>query len=55
MDDQKKSIVYELAQVMEQLGKPAEALAHYKQIYQADITYRDVADKVERVYRPNAG
>ena len=55
MDDQKKEILYELAQVMEALGERDKALEHYKQIYQVDITYRDVANKVERDYRKNAG
>ena len=51
MDDQKKSVVYELAQVLESSGRMAEAVENYKQIYQIDIGYRDVAAKVERGYK----
>lgn len=51
MDDQKKAVLYELAGTLELTGHPAEALDHYKQIYQTDIGYRDVAEKVEHGYR----
>lgn len=54
LDDQKKAALYELAHTLELTGHPAEALDHYKQIYQADIGYRDVADKVEHGYRKPA-
>lgn len=54
MDEQKKSVLYELGQVLEQAGRGSEAVDLYKQIYQIDIGYRDVAAKVERGY-PKAG
>ncbi len=50
MDESKKDIVYELGQIAEILGNTEEAARHYKQIYQVDIGYRDVAEKVEKVY-----
>ncbi len=50
MDDQKKEVVYELGQVLESSGRMKEAIDYYKQIYQIDIGYRDVAAKVERGY-----
>jgi tetratricopeptide (TPR) repeat protein len=50
MDDQKKAVLYELGQILESTGRLPEAIDHYKQIYQIDIGYRDVADKVERGY-----
>ncbi len=50
MDDQKKAVVYELAQALESSGRMPEAVDHYKQIYQIDIGYRDVTAKVERGY-----
>ncbi len=50
MDETKKSIVYELGQIAEILGDNEEAVRHYKEIYQVDIGYRDIADKVEKGY-----
>lgn len=50
MDDQKKAVIYELAQVLESSGRLDEAIENYKLIYQIDIGYRDVAAKVERGY-----
>jgi tetratricopeptide (TPR) repeat protein len=50
MDETKKGIVYELGQIAEILGNTDEAARHYKAIYQVDIGYRDIADKVEKVY-----
>ena len=51
MDDTKKSIVYELGLLHELTGKRPEALEFFKQIYQQDIGYRDVAAKVEQGYK----
>ena len=51
MDDQKKAVLYEMGQTFELMGRPAEALDRYKQIYQVDIGYRDVVGKVEHGYR----
>jgi tetratricopeptide (TPR) repeat protein len=50
MDEQKKAVLYELGQILESSGRMPEAIDHYKQIYQIDIGYRDVAAKVERGY-----
>ena len=50
MDDTNKDICYELGSVAELLGDAATALEHYKNIYQADISYRDVAQKIEQAY-----
>ena len=46
MTDQRKEIVYELAQVHERAQEEDEALKLYKQIYEADISYRDVGDRI---------
>jgi tetratricopeptide (TPR) repeat protein len=51
MDETKKNICYELGTIAEILGDTAKAAEYYKQIYQSDISYKDVADKVERLYR----
>jgi tetratricopeptide (TPR) repeat protein len=52
MDDVKKSALYELGKTLETVGRTAEAVDCFKQIYQIDIGYRDVAAKVERGYKP---
>ena len=47
MDDLKKHVVYQLALCHEAAGRPDQALAAFKQIYSADIGYRDVATRIE--------
>lgn len=48
MDDNRKDVLYELGALHEKLGQPEKALEYYKEIYAVDISYRDVAQKVER-------
>ena len=49
-NDDRKELVYTLAEIYEEQGKPDEAAAQYKSIYEVDIRYRDVAQKVESGY-----
>ena len=49
-DDEKKEMLYELGCIFEKMNKPDEAIEHFKQIYEADIGYRDVAAKVDAYY-----
>jgi tetratricopeptide (TPR) repeat protein len=49
-DDEKKELIYELGSVYEAMGKRAEAIEQFKQIYESDIGYRDVAAKVDAYY-----
>jgi tetratricopeptide (TPR) repeat protein len=51
MDDTKKAIVYELGSIYELTSRSAEAMDCFKQIYQIEIGYRDVATKVEQGYK----
>ena len=51
MDDTKKSVIYELGLLFELTDRKAEAMDLFKQIYQIDIAYRDVAAKVEQGYK----
>ena len=51
MDDTKKEIVYELGLLYELMGRTDNAMELFKQIYQMDIGYRDVAAKVEQGYK----
>lgn len=50
MDDFKKEVLYESAQCCESLGNKGEAIRRYKLIYASDISFRDVARKVDGFY-----
>lgn len=50
MNEQKKEVIYELAECYEKMGKTEEAIAEYKSIYSVDISYRNVADKINQFY-----
>lgn len=50
MDDTKKDICYALGEIAEVLGDGEKAAGYFKQIYQVDIQYRDIAEKVEKGY-----
>ena len=49
-DDEKKELIYLLGSVLEKMGKKEEAIEQFKQIYEADIGYKDVAAKVDAYY-----
>jgi tetratricopeptide (TPR) repeat protein len=49
-DDEKKELVYQLGCVLEKMGKKEEAIEQFKQIYEMDIGYKDVAAKVDAYY-----
>jgi tetratricopeptide (TPR) repeat protein len=49
-DEEKKELIYELGSVLENQGKTEEAMGQFKQIYEVDTGYRDVAAKVEAYY-----
>ena len=49
-DDEKKELLYNLGIVLEAMNKKEEAIEQFKQIYEADIGYRDVAAKVDAYY-----
>ena len=50
LDDEKKDLIYQLGCVLEKMGKREEAMEQFKQIYEIDIGYRDVAAKVDAFY-----
>lgn len=50
MDQTKKDILYELGLISEESGNAQKALAYFKQVYEVDISYRDVAAKIEKGY-----
>ena len=49
-DDEKKELIYQLGCVLEKMGKAPEAIEQFKQVYEVDISYRDVAAKVDAFY-----
>ena len=51
MDETKKDVLYELGLVYEQMKQTDKAVDLFKQIYAADIGYRDVAQRIESTYR----
>lgn len=54
-DDEKKELVYALGCALEKMGKKEEAVEQFKLIYEVDISYRDVAEKVDAYYAEQAG
>jgi tetratricopeptide (TPR) repeat protein len=49
-DDEKKELVYQLGSVLEKMNKREDAIEQFKQIYEMDIGYKDVAAKVDAYY-----
>jgi len=49
-DEEKKDLLYVLGCVFEKMGKKEEAIEQFKQIYEVDIGYKDVAAKVDAYY-----
>jgi tetratricopeptide (TPR) repeat protein len=49
-DEEKKELVYQLGLVLEKMNKREEAIEQFKQIYEIDIGYKDVAAKVDAYY-----
>ena len=50
MDSLKKEITYRLGLLQEQMGQKQKALDCFKQIYEVDYGYEDVAQRVEQSY-----
>ena len=51
MDDDQKELVYTLAEILEEGDRGEEAITHYKAIFEVDISFKDVGDKVGAYYR----
>jgi len=49
-DEEKKELTYNLGCVLESMGKKEEAMEQFKLIYELDISYKDVAAKVDAFY-----
>jgi hypothetical protein len=50
MDNTKKEVLYEKGVIHEDMGDRPAALDCFKQIYEVDYGYRDVAHRVESSY-----
>ncbi|HVR34982.1 MAG TPA: tetratricopeptide repeat protein [Methylomirabilota bacterium] len=50
-DNEKKELIYLLGTVLEKMDKKEEALEQFKQIYEVDIGWRDVAARVDAYYK----
>lgn len=50
MNEQKKDVIYQLAECYEMMGDRENAIGEYKLIYAADISYRDVSAKIDEYY-----
>ena len=51
MDGVKKDVLYHLGLVLEKMGEADRSLTAFKEIYNADYDYRDVAQRVEQSYQ----
>ena len=50
MDDEKMDLHYQLGYVLNSMGRTEESVDQFKIIYERDIGYRDVADRVDAYY-----
>ncbi|MCS1410458.1 MAG: Beta-barrel assembly-enhancing protease [Verrucomicrobia subdivision 3 bacterium] len=49
-DDEKKELLYDLGIVLEKSAKGGEAIEQFKLIFEVDIDFKDVAERVDRYY-----
>ncbi|MEK9772625.1 MAG: hypothetical protein VW576_03575 [Opitutae bacterium] len=50
MDERKKDAVYQLGCCYESMGHAEKAIEEFKLVYSSDISFRDVADKINEFY-----
>ncbi len=51
VNEKTKMIIYNLGTAYEKMGKSQEAVEEFKKIYEVDISYKDVAKKIEQAYQ----
>ena len=49
-DEEKMEITYALGSVLDKMGKKEEAIEQFKKIYEVDVGFKDVAQKVDAYY-----
>ena len=50
MNQNKKEVLYQLGVINEQMGETEKAGTYFKEVYQVDIGYKDIAQRVEKHY-----
>ena len=50
MDDEKMNLHYQLGCVLDSMERTEESIDQFKIIYERDIGYRDVAERVDAYY-----
>lgn len=55
MDQEKKDLIYHLGLALEKMNRPEEAMEQFKTIYEVDIGFRDVAERVDAYYTQHSG
>jgi tetratricopeptide (TPR) repeat protein len=51
MDDTKKAVLFDLGEMAEEAGDIEKAFKIYREVYGADIAYKDIGEKMERIYK----
>ena len=51
MDDTKKAVMFDLGEMAEEAGDLEKAFKMYREVYGADISYKDIGEKMERIYK----
>ena len=51
MDEDRKELLYTLGSILEDNDRGEEAIAHFKSIFEQDISFQDVGEKVNNYYR----
>lgn len=49
-DDEAKELRYQLGSILEKMGRSDEAIEQFKVIYEQDVSYRDVMERVDAYY-----
>jgi hypothetical protein len=50
MDRERLGIIYDLAVLYERLGQQDEYIRRLKEVYAVDVSFRDVAQRLEQTY-----
>ena len=50
VNDEKKAVLYDLGRIYEKMNQEQKAFDKYKEIYEVDIGYKDISEKIEKAY-----
>jgi len=51
MDDNRKKVLFDLGEIYESNGDNEKAFSCYREVYSADISYQDISQKMERLFK----